>query len=82
MRPGGFLLLVSPYSWLEQFTPPEAWLGGFERDGQAVRAADTLRSMLGDDFELVKEEDVPLVIREHARKFQYIVSHAMLWRRK
>jgi len=24
---------------------------------------------------------VPLVIREHARKYQYIVTHAMLWRR-
>lgn len=82
VRPGGLLLIVSPYTWLEQFTPPEAWLGGFERDGEPVRAADTLRQMLADAFELVKEEDVPLVIREHARKFQYIVSHAMLWRRK
>jgi putative 4-mercaptohistidine N1-methyltranferase len=82
VRPGGYLLLVSPYSWLEQFTPVEAWLGGFERDGVSIRAADTLRAMLGSEFELVKEEDVPLVIREHARKFQYIVSHAMLWRRK
>ena len=23
----------------------------------------------------------PLLIREHARKYQYIVSHALLWRR-
>ncbi|MNX88947.1 Ubiquinone biosynthesis O-methyltransferase [compost metagenome] len=82
VRSGGLLLIVSPYTWLEQFTAPEAWLGGFERDGERVRAADTLRAMLEDEFELVKEEDVPLVIREHARKFQYIVSHAMLWRRK
>ncbi|MBO9540626.1 5-histidylcysteine sulfoxide synthase [bacterium] len=82
VRSGGLLLIVSPYTWLEQFTSPEAWLGGFERNGERVRAADTLRAMLEDEFELIKEEDVPLVIREHARKFQYIVSHAMLWRRK
>jgi len=34
-----------------------------------------------EGFELLREADEPLVIREHARKYQYIVAHATLWRR-
>ena len=34
-----------------------------------------------EGFECLREADVPLTIREHARKYQYIVTHATLWRR-
>jgi 5-histidylcysteine sulfoxide synthase/putative 4-mercaptohistidine N1-methyltranferase len=79
---GGLLALFSPYSWLARYTPPEAWLGGREIDGRPVRSAEALRALLQQEgFELLREADEPLVIREHARKYQYIVTHAMLWRR-
>ena len=82
VKPGGLLALFSPYSWLEQFTPPEAWLGGYEQEGKPVRSAAALSEVLrAEGFELLREADEPLVIREHARKYQYIVTHAMLWRR-
>ncbi|MBK8185355.1 MAG: 5-histidylcysteine sulfoxide synthase [Candidatus Competibacteraceae bacterium] len=82
VKPGGLLAIFSPYSWLEQFTPPEAWLGGYERDQQPVKSAVALRDLLsGEGFELLREADTPLLIREHARKYQYIVAHAVLWRR-
>ncbi|HRZ24669.1 MAG TPA: 5-histidylcysteine sulfoxide synthase [Candidatus Contendobacter sp.] len=82
VKPGGLLALFSPYSWLEQFTPPEAWLGGYEQDEKPVRSAAALGEFLrAEGFELLREADEPLVIREHARKYQYIVTHAMLWRR-
>ena len=29
VRPGGVLVLVSPYSWLEAWTPRDKWLGGY-----------------------------------------------------
>jgi len=32
-------------------------------------------------FESLREADAPLVIREHALKYQYIVAHVGLWRR-
>ena len=82
VKPGGLLAIFSPYSWLESFTPPEAWLGGYEQEGKPVRSAAALGEFLrAEGFELLREADVPLVIREHARKYQYIVTHAMLWRR-
>jgi 5-histidylcysteine sulfoxide synthase/putative 4-mercaptohistidine N1-methyltranferase len=82
VKPGGLLAIFSPYSWLEQFTPPEAWLGGHEQDGKTVRSATALSGLLvAEGFELLREADVPLIIREHARKYQYIVTHATLWRR-
>ena len=82
VKPGGLLAIFSPYSWLESFTPPEAWLGGYERDGQAVTSAATIETFLtAEGFAKRREADVPLVIREHARKYQYIVTHAALWQR-
>lgn len=82
VRPGGVVAMVSPYSWLETFTPRDAWLGGFERDGKPVSGSDTLQELLGPEFELLSQQDFPLVIREHVRKYQFIVSHAMVWRRR
>lgn len=82
VRPGGLLVLMTPFTWLEQFTPKEVWLGGYEKDGEAVWSQAGLTAVLEADFELLKSVDLPLVIREHARKYQYIVSLATVWRRK
>ena len=46
--------------------------------GSAAAPGEVLRA---EGFELLREADEPLVIREHARKYQYIVAHATLWRR-
>ena len=83
VKVGGLVALFSPYSWLEQFTPREAWLGGYSRDGAAIKSADALKALLRDEgFVLRREEEVPLVIREHRRKYQFIVTHGMLWQRE
>ncbi len=82
VRPGGLLIIASPYTWMEPFTPKGVWLGGFERDSVAVRSIDGLHAHLDSEFDLVDEREMPLVIREHARKFQYIVSHATTWKRR
>ena len=46
--------------------------------GSAAALGEFLRA---EGLELLREADEPLVIREHARKYQYIVAHATLWRR-
>uniref|UniRef100_A0A7S3PIU0 Sulfatase-modifying factor enzyme domain-containing protein n=1 Tax=Aplanochytrium stocchinoi TaxID=215587 RepID=A0A7S3PIU0_9STRA len=68
----GVVMLLSPYSWLKEFTPKENWLQSDSQD-----SADVLRSVMEKQgFEQILSKDVPLIIREHERKYQYIVSHA------
>jgi len=81
MRPGAQLIITSPYTWLEEFTPRENWLGGFERDSQRVTTRDGLQKVLAEDFQLLSTRDLPFLIREHARKFQWSVAEATIWRR-
>lgn len=82
LNPGGQLVITSPYTWLEEYTPKEAWLGGYERDGSAVRTVEGLEMALASDFVKVKEVDLPFLIREHARKFQWSVAQSTIWIRK
>ena len=82
VRAGGQLVITSPYTWLEEFTPRANWLGGFERDGQRVTTRDGLEAALAQDFQLIATRDLPFLIREHARKFQWSVAEATVWRRR
>ena len=82
MKPGGQLILTSPYTWLEDYTPRENWLGGNARDGKPRRTLDGLKGELAQSFELTRTLDLPFLIREHARKFQWSVAQASVWRRK
>lgn len=82
VKPGGQLVITSPYTWLEEFTPRENWLGGFERDGAHVRTMDGLESALGGGFDLTGTRQLPFLIREHGRKFQLSLAEAGVWRRR
>jgi 5-histidylcysteine sulfoxide synthase/putative 4-mercaptohistidine N1-methyltranferase len=82
VAPGGLVLITSPYSWLTDYTPRSAWLGGRDPAGKDVDSATGLHSLLDPDFDLLRQSDEPLLLREHSRKFEYIVSHATLWRRR
>ena len=78
VRPGGQLVLATPFSWLSEYTAEECWLGG--QDGGSS-SFDVLRAILEPNFELQLTKDLPFLIREHARKFQYDVSLGSRWRR-
>jgi putative 4-mercaptohistidine N1-methyltranferase len=79
IRPGGQLILTSPYTWLTEYTPKENWLGGYEQEGQPVRTLQTLQRLLQPDFKRVARCNLPFLIREHARKFQWSVAEATVW---
>lgn len=81
VKPGGQLVITSPYTWLEEFTPREKWLGGFEREAMRVPTLAGLRSKLDEHFDLVAVKELPFLLREHARKFQLSVAQATVWRR-
>lgn len=70
VAPGGILVMTTPFSWLEQYTPRDRWLDGIE----AVKP-------ILSEFELLHHEELPFLIREHRRKFEYIVTLASVWKR-
>lgn len=83
IRSGGVLMLSSPYTWLEEFTPKENWLGGIRENGEALTTCQALQRLLAADFEeIAAPQDVPFVIRETARKYQHTVAQLTVWRKR
>ncbi len=80
---GGLLVLASPYTWLEEFTPREKWIGGFKANtGESYTTLDGLKDQLAPEFEMLAAHDVPFVIRETARKFQHTSSQLTVWKKQ
>ena len=102
IKPKGVVLILTPFTWLEEFTLRDQWLGGYyksanddiqndnsegkpsekKRRGEPCRGIDRLEeemSRLG--FVKIGSQEMPLVIREHVRKYQYIISHATGWKK-
>lgn len=73
VKPGGELVLATPCTWLEEFTPPQNWpqAGTFE----------WLEASLMTAFSLTRQAEEPFLIRETARKFQWTSSLVTVWRR-
>jgi putative 4-mercaptohistidine N1-methyltranferase len=81
---GGVVVMVTPFTWLEEFTPKSRWLGGFYDpvSREPMWSKDSLKEIMeGLGFEKIHEEQMPLIIREHQRKYQYIISEATGWRK-
>jgi putative 4-mercaptohistidine N1-methyltranferase len=82
LNPGGLLVIASPYTWLQEHTRREDWVGGFRKDGENFTTLDGLRNTLGQYFKLVQGPlEVPFVIRETKRKFQHTLSEVTIWER-
>jgi putative 4-mercaptohistidine N1-methyltranferase len=78
----GTLVISSPYTLLEDFTPRANWIGGFERNGQPRTVLEGMRDVLASHFEEIQApQDVPFVIRETRRKFQHTIAELSAWRR-
>eukprot|EP01059_Diplonema_ambulator_P033210 TRINITY_DN6849_c0_g1_i1.p1 TRINITY_DN6849_c0_g1~~TRINITY_DN6849_c0_g1_i1.p1 ORF type:complete len:267 (+),score=76.84 TRINITY_DN6849_c0_g1_i1:65-865(+) len=83
ITPGGILVLVSPFSWLTEYTAKDAWIGGYcTPEGAPVDSAAECAKILSPHFDLIHQKDEPFLIREHNRKFQYGVSDCTVWRKK
>ena len=82
IRPGGVLVITSPYTWLAEFTPKAHWLGGIRENGEAVDTHTGLQRVLGKHFAEVRPPcDLPFVIRETARKYQHSIAQCTIWQR-
>ncbi len=83
LRSGGLLVLTSPYTWLTDYTPKANWLGGIRENGEALGTYQALQRLLAEEFEEhMPPRDVPFVIRETARKYQYTVAQLTVWRKR
>lgn len=71
---GGELVLATPCTWLEDFTPIGNWPEG--------ETFDWLADRLGGAFELLRRGEEPFLIRETARKFQWTRSMVTVWKKK
>jgi len=82
LNTGGLLMIASPYTWLEEHTPREEWIGGFKQAGENQTTLDGLRAVLAPHFRLIEGPmEVPFVIRETRRKFQHTLSEVTVWER-
>jgi putative 4-mercaptohistidine N1-methyltranferase len=70
VNPGGVLVMTTPLSWLEDYTPRSRWLRGLEDVEAAL-----------PDFTRELTSELPFLIREHRRKYEYIITQASIWRR-
>lgn len=73
-------MLISPYSWLEEYTEKVNWVGAVP----GKESYDTLKDILENGkspLSLMDRENVTFLIREHERKYQLGVSDATIWRK-
>jgi SAM-dependent methyltransferase len=81
VAPGGLLLVGSPWTWLDRFTPKELRLGGFEGARGPVRGAEEVRRRLAPGFRLEREGHLPFFLLHHARSGQLGLAHLSTFRR-
>jgi putative 4-mercaptohistidine N1-methyltranferase len=77
--PGGQLVITTPNTWLESFTARQFWIGATPETGEPLEA---LKAHLEGSFKFDESWDMPFLIREHKRKFQWSVAQASRWIRK
>jgi putative 4-mercaptohistidine N1-methyltranferase len=74
VKPGGHLVIATPATWMEAYTPRENQPTGV--------TLDYLKNHLGAAFELLSAKELPFLIREHQRKLQLSTSQTSVWVRR
>jgi putative 4-mercaptohistidine N1-methyltranferase len=76
LQQGGILVISSPNTWMTQYTNPDSFLDGADSEATLAALGECLPG-----FERLHEEDLPFMIREHRRKYEYIVAQVSVWRK-
>lgn len=74
VNPGGRLVLATPATWMDAYTPAP--------NQPAGPTLDFLHERLDPSFECLATQELPFLIREHRRKFQLSTSQTSVWRRR
>ena len=76
IKKGGVLVFASPNTWMAQYTDASLFLDGASNEQTLQKLGALLPG-----FTRLHEEDLPFMIREHRRKYEYIVSQVSVWRK-
>ena len=79
VKPGGQLLLTTPFTWLEEYTPRDRWIGGSDADRRSEEELTKRLSGKSGGFRLHRRVDLPFLIREHERKYQLGIALGTSW---
>ncbi len=71
VKKGGIFVLTTPFSWLEEYTAKSKWIHGIEGIAHILT-----------EYDVIHQQELSFVIREHRRKFEYITTLASVWRRR
>ncbi len=91
LRPGGLLVLTSPFHWQDSLTPPDEQLGGgtipaLQQLGSEAALAALLTGLTPLlpllAYDLLETRDVPWSIRDHARCEVTYLVHALAARKR
>ncbi|MDT8429037.1 MAG: 5-histidylcysteine sulfoxide synthase [Pseudomonadales bacterium] len=72
----GVLVFASPNTWLQQYTSPDNFIDAPDNQATLHKLGQLLPG-----FELLHSQDLPFMIREHRRKYEYVVSQVSIWKR-
>lgn len=66
-KPGGIVVLTSPFTWLEDYTARAKWVGGcVDESGKGLRCADALKAMMAaHGFTVLEEGKVGSLLPVH-----------------
>ena len=76
LGPDGILVIASPNTWMEKYTEEARFLDGNDSAATVKKLSEILQG-----FQLLHTEDYPFMIREHRRKYEYIVSQITVWQK-
>lgn len=81
---GGLLVLISPYSWKEEHTARDKWLGGFKAaTAETYSTLQGITDILTPEFKLVDvPRDIPFSIRKTKRNFTHGISEMSVWEKQ
>ena len=78
----GILIIASPYTWKQEHTNVENWIGGFLKDAENHFTVDGLKEALLPEFTLLEERRVPFVIPDTDGTYQYTYSNCTIFGRR
>jgi len=79
----GLLVILSPFTWSKEHTPPEKWLGGFRRDAEVVYSIHGTKRVAAPELTLKRSpQEIPMAIPDADGIVQYTLSQCLVFGRQ